>query len=189
VLTAKQANRWPPGSVNRRQARGWGILADDQAHALGPRRQVQHARDLGDPRAGSDLALGVIGRLPDPVRELEDGLLHVVGNGEAGRVDQVPSGLARPRTRGVPPPDRCGSAPAPQPAGQLGQGEPDGLDVVADRVRPGVAGPQHDVQRLARAVRSVSAKLAGGSPSSSSTLQQPVPCRSTRSRSSRRGRR
>jgi hypothetical protein len=38
--------------------------------------------------------------------------------------------------------------PAPQVLRQLGEGEPDGADVVGGGVGPGVPRPQHDGQRL-----------------------------------------
>ena len=44
---------------------------------------------LGDPGPGRDLPAGVIGGFPDPVREGEDGLLHVLGDGHADRVVQA----------------------------------------------------------------------------------------------------
>jgi mannose-6-phosphate isomerase-like protein (cupin superfamily) len=67
---------------------------------------------------------------------------------------QAPAGAGQPGQELVGAAAGIGADqhPAPQPAGQLGQGQPGGLDVVAGGVRPGVAGPQHDGQRLPAAV-------------------------------------
>ena len=103
------------------------FLADDHPHPLRPGGQVQQAGDLGDPRARPDLAAGVIGRFPDPVRELQDGLVHVLGDGDARRssADGGRGWSATSGSRGCRRRNRCGSAPAaaggvaagPAPAG------------------------------------------------------------------------
>jgi hypothetical protein len=51
--------------VGEPQLRGGvrAFLADDDPHALRPGRQVQHADDLSDPRAGADLPVSVVGRV------------------------------------------------------------------------------------------------------------------------------
>jgi hypothetical protein len=44
------------------------LLADDDPHAIRPAIQVQQAGQLGDPRAGPDEAVSVVGRGPRPGR-------------------------------------------------------------------------------------------------------------------------
>ena len=60
-----------PADVGEPQLRaGVGaFLADDDPHPGRPGGQVQQAGELGDPGAGPHLAAGVVGGLPDPVRE------------------------------------------------------------------------------------------------------------------------
>ena len=60
-----------PADVGEPQLRaGVGaFLADDHPHPGRPGGQVQQAGELGDPGARPDLAAGVIGGFPDPVRD------------------------------------------------------------------------------------------------------------------------
>ena len=84
-------------SVNRSRAPGCGrSLRTIIRMALGPRAQVQHAGDLGDPGTGPDLAFGVIGGRPRAGRDLHDGLLHHVGRGEPDRVREPPPWPGQP---------------------------------------------------------------------------------------------
>ena len=62
------------------------FLADDDPHALRPGGQVQHAGELGDPRAVADLPVTVIGGGPGPGGDLQDGVVDVVGDGQPDRV-------------------------------------------------------------------------------------------------------
>jgi hypothetical protein len=71
---------------------GWAgvraFLADDDPHALGPGRQVEHPGELGGPRAVADLAVGVVGDLPPVFGQGEDRFADVVGEVESDRVLQ-----------------------------------------------------------------------------------------------------
>jgi hypothetical protein len=120
------------------------FLADDDPDAAGPGGQVQHAGELGDPRAVADLPAGVVGGGPGPGRDLQDGVVDVGGDGHADRVLQPPAWPGEPvqevmgAAAGIGPDQH----PAPHVPGQLGQGQPGGLDVIgggapARRSRPG----------------------------------------------------
>jgi hypothetical protein len=66
------------------------FLAHDQPHPGRPARQVEQAGQLGDPGAGADLAVGVVGGRPRLGRDLGQLLLDrrgVAGQGEADRVE------------------------------------------------------------------------------------------------------
>ena len=132
-----------PADVGEPQLRaGVGaFLADDHPHPGRPGRQVQQAGELGDPGAGPDLAAGVIGRFPDPVREGEDGLVHVLGDGHADRVVQAAARAGQPGQEVMRAAAGVGADQHPPPlaAGQLGQRQPGHLDVLGRGVRPGVA--------------------------------------------------
>lgn len=65
--------------------------ADDDAHAFGPGGEVEHAGDLGDPRAGPYLGVGVAGGRPGGLGQTQDRLLDVVGKG-------VIRGVAQPES-------------------------------------------------------------------------------------------
>ena len=71
---------------------------------------------------GPDLAIGVIGRGPRAGRDLEDGVLGVLGDGEPGRVGQPSSWPGQPGQEVVGAAAGVGADqhPAPQPGGQLG---------------------------------------------------------------------
>ena len=62
------------------------FLAGDDPHPGRPPGQVQQTGQLGDPRPGTDLALGVVGRCPHLVGDLLDHLTGVAGQGEPDRV-------------------------------------------------------------------------------------------------------
>lgn len=95
------------------------FLAGDHPHPGRPAGEVQQAGELRHPGTRPHLAARVTGRFPDPLREAEDGLLHVLTDGEADRVVQAASGEpgARPGTRACRPRYQCGSAPGDAPAG------------------------------------------------------------------------
>ena len=87
-----------PADVGEPQLRAGmrAFLADDDPHSPRPRGQVQQAGQLGDPRTVADLPVTVVSRGPCPVRDLQDGVLHVIGHGEPNRVVQPPSGFGQP---------------------------------------------------------------------------------------------
>jgi len=100
--------------------------------------------------ARADFAPGVIGRSPRTRGHLEDGRLHLFGDGEPHRVGQAAARAGQPVQELTRAAARIGADQHPPPylAGQLGQGQPGGLDVVSSRVRAGVSCPQQDRQRL-----------------------------------------
>ena len=151
VLVARQVKRCPSMSVNRSCAPGCGrSFADDDPHPGRPGRQVQHAGDLRDPRALADLAAAVISRRPCCGRHGEDRVLDVGGDGEPDGIVQALAGAGEPGKEVMGAAGGVGADqhPAAQVAGQLGEGEPGGLDVVRGGVGAGVAGSQRDGQRF-----------------------------------------
>jgi len=87
-----------PAGVGEPQLRAGvrAFLADDHPHARRPGRQVQHAGDLGDPRARAHLAFAVVGRSLRSRGDLADGIVDLLGDGEPGRVGQPTSRLGQP---------------------------------------------------------------------------------------------
>ncbi len=76
--------------------------------------------------------------------------MDIVGDGEPDGVGQPPCRLCQPGQEllGAAAAVGADQHPAPQVAGQLGHREPGRLDMVRGGIRPGVARPQHDGQRL-----------------------------------------
>ncbi len=69
------------------------FAAGDHPHALRPRRQVEQAGQLGEPRAAADLAVAVLGRRPRPGGDLADRLGAVQGCAPPAPAHQRPPGL------------------------------------------------------------------------------------------------
>ena len=59
------------------------LLAGDDPHPGRPAGQVEQAGDVRDPRAVPDLPVTVIGGRPRTGGDFADGLLDVLGDGEA----------------------------------------------------------------------------------------------------------
>ena len=106
------------------------FLAEDDAHpggpGVGPALQVEQAGDLGDPGAGTDLAVGVVGRRPDAVGDQGEPVGDVVGQAKPDLgepplgaydkrwpVSQARNAWLNPTPGGTPAcGGRCGSGPS-----------------------------------------------------------------------------
>jgi hypothetical protein len=135
--------------VNRSCAPG-PLFADDDPHPGRPVVQAEQPGDVRDPGPVADLAVDVAGRRPRRRGHFPDRGLHVLGDRHADRVAQPPRRGRQPGKEpvGAAPGVRADQRPAPQAAGQLGQGQPGGLDVVGGGVRAGVPGSEHDREGL-----------------------------------------
>ena len=98
------------------------LLADDGPHPGRPGRQVEHPGDVRNPGPVSDLPVAVIGGRPGTGGDLEDRVLHVLGDGHADRVVQAAGLRGQPlqepvrAATGVGPDEHL----APQPGGAAG---------------------------------------------------------------------
>jgi hypothetical protein len=180
-----------PADVGEPQLRAGvrAFPADDDPHALRPGRQVQQAGELGNPRAVADLPVAVISRCPRPGRDLADGLLRIVGDGEPDRVGQPPAGLGEPvqelmRAAGVGADQHL----PPRLLPQLRQCQVRGGDVVAGGVGAGISpgGARRPAAHPSRRPRGRRIPSAGGRRTSSSTSARPAACLSARSPAWRR---
>ena len=148
-----------PADVGEPQlrARMRAFLADDDPQSFRPAGQVEQSGELGDPGAVADLPVAVISRRPRPRRDLHDRLLRFLGESEPDRVGQPPARFGQPGQELV----RASAGVSadqylpPHLARQLRQRQPGRLDVIGGGVGPGVAGPEHDGQRLAGPVAAV----------------------------------
>jgi hypothetical protein len=139
------------------RARVRALLADDDPHPRGPAIQVRQPGDVRDPGAVADLPVAVISRCPRLRGDLPDRPGDWLG-------DRHADGVAQPPGLGGQPGEELVRAAAgisadqhlaAQVPGQLRQREPGRLDMVSRGVRAGVAGPQHQGQRLPVAVCAV----------------------------------
>ena len=139
------------------RARVRALLADDEAHPGWPAVQVQQAGDVRDPRPVADLPVPVISRRPRGCRHFADRIGDGLGNGHPDGVVQSPGLRGQPVQELVRPAARISpdQHPAAQVAGQLGDREPGGLDVVGGSVRARVPGAEHQGQRLPVPVRAM----------------------------------
>jgi len=138
----------------------WSFLADDHAHACRPPGHVQQGGQLGDPRAVTDLIVGVIGRGPHAGRDQLQQLRSVVGQREPDRVRQTLAAHPGQDLVGAPGavgPDQhlAARTSARMMGGQLGQGGLDHRDVIGRRIGTGVARAQQHRQRFTGPRRAV----------------------------------
>ena len=130
----------------RQGARVRPFLADDNPHACRPAGKVEQTGDVRDPRAVPDLPVSVVSRRPGAGGDLEDRLLHVLGDRHADGVVQPPGPGGQPAEELVRPAAGVGADQhlPPQVSRELRDRQPGGRDVVGGGVRARVAGPEDD---------------------------------------------